>query len=244
MYRLAESFLKKQRNIIIILSVMMPAIIFGTFFVLKYSGNMPVDLSFILIFSLILILIIEITIIITYKITMKKYKNLTIEISENKIIRTNEKYKEEFGISDIKKMTVYKLKNNDIFSIRINFENSAAIFIGFDNISNLCDEIAAKIPNKEIIISKIKIINQMSPLYFVIVFILSFSFVIALTIFNKNLMEVFKFAVWIGLGIMFLFFKPTSRVQGKRFRLFEIILGSLFIFLSIFSILLELIRRM
>lgn len=243
MYRLSESYLKIQRNLIITMSIIMPIMVFAIFFILFYAGNAKIYLSVILISSIFIILIIELTIIITYKILTKKYKNLTIEISENKIIRTNEKFKEEFNISDIKKMTVYKMKDGELFSIKLNFENSTVILAGFENFNNLCEEITLKIQNKEIIVTKTKIINQLSPLYLATVLFLSFSFVTALTLFNKSLMELFKVFIWLVVGIMFLFFKPTSKTLGKRFRIFEIILGLVFLFLIAMEIILELLKK-
>lgn len=48
-------------------------------------------------------------------------------------------------------------------------------------------------------------------------------------LFNANLSLPLSDLVCLGMGIWFLLFKPVSKAQGKRFRLFEIIVGALIV---------------
>jgi len=176
------------------------------------------------------VFMIEFIIFLEYKFLLTKIEGARINIYKKHFERVNGKYKEDIYYDDITKVEIVKNKDDEVMDFKIHYDRKYIVITGFEEEELLGQMIMENVDGKKIKIKK-SFYNKKSTIttiIFIIAASLTFSFIASLYpgIIEKLLPVI--------IAINFIFFKPMSKISGKRLRVFEVLAGLLLLAMSLF----------
>ncbi len=233
-FKISDKMINQRKKVLIAMTVAMP-IMLVFFAKLALDGNSIEDPS--LLYKILAVVCIGFVIemIVVSKIMLKKIKTLKFTFTETAIERVSGKFTEVIAFSDITKVKVVRAPSSEIVMISLNSGRKKIVAASLDNMDQLLDIILENVDEK-IVSKKTWKVNWNSPLSTIISMIVTALIIAVLMKVDLNLYNVFNKVFMTAFALYFIIFKPISRSAGKRFRKFEIILGSLMLVANIFSI--------
>jgi len=224
-YAISDSFIKKTKRTYLCMYLFIPIGIFLMATLLLFANddfyNLPLFLGIIIGIAI----FIEIELLIVSKIMIKKVKENTLTIGPDFLQRSGKKAEHPIAFQHIQKLYIKKEAIGTIAYIHIQTNDQSIRLCGFENLEEIAELLKAQAVKASIKESQYKLDYNQPAL-----FALTFFFAIAVFyLFDTHLSLPLSDLVSLGLAIWFLLFKPVSKAQGQRFRLFEIIVGAIIV---------------
>lgn len=240
-YKFSEETIKQRKKLMVLMAlIMLVAMIIFTFIL---TGTMDIkDLKLFIKILSVMAVIITLEIFIVSRIMFKKLRTLEIVLTENGIERRGGKFIELIQFKDLMKIKVSKEPSGKIAFIKLKSSKKLFTVAGFENMDDLENEIKERVEDSTIIKIKKWKYNWNSNINSLYSAIIMTIIIVSIMKLGSNVYYVFNKIFGIGLAIYFLTFRPISKNAGKRFRLFETIIGVLIIVFMGISIILDVIR--
>ena len=224
-YAISDAFIKKTKRTYLCMYIFIPIGIFLMAALLLFADGDTDNLSLFIGIFIGITAFVEIELLIVSKIMLKKVKENTLTIGSDFLQRSGKKAEDPIAFQHIQKLYIKKEAIGTIAYINIQTSTKTIRLCGFENLEEIADLLKATSVNASIKESQYKL-DYNHPVMFALIFFFSLA---VFYLFNANLSLPLSDLVCLGMGIWFLLFKPVSKAQGKRFRLFEIIVGALIV---------------
>lgn len=234
-FTISEEFLKKTKKTYLYMLISMPlGIVAATFLITDW--DQPYILNILIPVMAAVVVFLEIEILIIGKVMVSKIKKNRLVIDEQGVQRISGKSEQPVSFADLKEIVIRREKDSSIRFIKLtSVSNKKITIFGFEHM----DQIAAHLTSHAsaaAVTEKTYRYNYNSGGAYALIFCATL--LACLFLFRQVGMEVY-YVFMIGLGVWFLVFKPISRAQGTRFRLFELICGGLIVVAALLLLLLE-----
>ena len=224
-YAISDAFIKKTKRTYLCMYIFIPSGIFLMSALLLFANGGIDNMALFLGVFIGITAFIEIELLIVSKMMLKKVKENTLTIGPNFLQRFGKKAEYPIEFQHIQKLYIKKEATGTIAYINIQTSAQTIRLCGFENLEEIAEILKANAVQASIKESQYKLDYNHPAMFALIFFIALFVFYL----FNAKLSIPLNDLVFFGFGIWFLLFKPVSKAQGKRFRLFEIIVGALII---------------
>lgn len=237
-YRFSEETIKQRKKLSILLSViMLISMIIFSFVIINTKELKNIKTFIIIIFVVMVVIAIEM--IVVSSIMYKKLRSMEIALTEDGLKRRGGKFVESLLFEDLTKVQVSKEPSGKIALIKLKTSKKSFNVAGFENMDGLVEDIKEKLEDQSLFIVKNWKLNWNSPVICIGVAIVTMIIIILFMKLGSNIYEIFNKIFIIGFAIFTLIYRPISRNGGKRFRLFETILGIIMLVAEIISIVAE-----
>ncbi len=221
-YNISEEFISKMKRnyLYMMISIPLGIIATGVYLLMQDTNSNPNIPLFVGIFGFV-IAIIEGEIFIISRVMLKKIKQNQIIIGENFIQRKAKKLEDPIYFQDIKKIHIKKEKSGKISYIDLATQHKKIRLYGIESLEEIANVLEENKGDSSIKEDSLKM-NYDNPVVYGVTFVVA----LVIVIFFEELKGLPVSDLISGvIAIWILFFKPISKAQGKRFRIFEIIVG-------------------
>ena len=224
-YTISEAFIKKTKRTYLCMYLFIPIGIFAMATLLLFADGDTYSWPLFIKIFIVMTLFIEIELFIVSKIMLKKVKENTLTIGPDFLQRSGKKTDYPIAFQHIQKLHIKKEATGTIAYINIQTSSQSIRLCGFNNLEEIAELLKNHAVQASIKESQYKL-DYNHPALFALIF---FFLLAIFYLFDNHLSIPLSDLVSLGLGIWFIIFKPVSKAQGQRFRLFEIIIGSLIV---------------
>jgi hypothetical protein len=222
-YRFSEKAIREIKQRYLTVQIILPIILFVFLLFSPITGSVftkqPISTS--LKVGLIATVILEVEFLIISRIMLKKMKDSSLNVSDERIVRTWGKSSETIPIEKIVKLVITEKPSGDTYLLDLKFGSKSIFLYGFDDL----EEIAILLQNKiseSIVKRKRQKIDWNSPITLTRIMVATFLTIVVIQAFGPTYYFVFNFGLFFAMSIVLILFKPMSRSFGKRFVIFEI----------------------
>ncbi len=230
-YTISDEFIKRTKYIYLTIMIMLPVGIIGILFLTLGPTDLLNTGNFIFYLTSGIIIFLELELLTISRIMLKKIKQNTLTIEETFLQRKSKILESPLEFKSIKKLTIKYNPNNSVNFIDIKAPNQSIRLCGFENMEEIAPILKTNASHAEITEHTYKL-NYNSPVVCIVIFFVSIlCFYLVDSKSRLPINDIFS----VGLALWMLLFKPISKAQGKRFRAFEIVCGSVIIICKVFS---------
>jgi hypothetical protein len=171
---------------------------------------------------------------------LRKLSELSVCIYADRLERIAPENREEFFWKDLLRVEISEYPNGEIILIKLTFVDKQIVnLFGFENMEMAANQIAQYLPVKSLIHRKRTKINWDNPLIMIANIVLPLIFILVIQKMGETTYYFFVALFYSAFGLYFLIASPILHTRGKSWRTLEIIIGTMFIVISIFVLILS-----
>lgn len=230
-----ESIKQRKKHMILTIIIMSVAMVIFTYFLINIKAIHNIRM-FVTIISITLIFLI-IEILIVSSILFRKLRTMEMLVTENGLTRRGGKFEETLLFYDLIKVKVSREPSGKIAIIKLKTRKKSINIIGFENLEYLLEDISNNVEDSSLIVEKKWKYNWNSPMFSFCCAVIVILILVLLMKLRLDIYYIFNELFMIGLGIFVIIYRPISKNAGRRFRVLEVVVGTLILVGSVIGLL-------
>lgn len=230
-YNYSEEQIKKTKKMqllnVILISLMV------TFVYIFICGLETMGYCFLIIILTVIIITSIFMGVIFHLVINEKLRETKIILSEEDIVRRAGKSLELIRYEDLKKIKVKKTPSGKVKDIKLVSSVSSIIIVGFENMDELVEEIKERIYDSSILYQKKEKLDFNNPIVFIVFYVLMVVVFLIIARISSDFVVVLSYGIYIALGIFYIFLRPFSKRNGKKFIILDLIIAILVLYFGV-----------